>query len=211
MNANKTFKAWFYEFESSGFTLKGQTTVHNILSKCRLSTPSVSHRTNCSNCSSTGNFASCLHALWNPLLQMRITVKCSIYFRYLVASVIHFHLNVLNRFSVQPASDQAGVQLNKSSTVELSLLNISNTNESYALMSYISWRPLFEFDKMVSGIILRTFNIEEGLDQVFKTLYDYSSSAGVLNNQRGDFFRTSVDVRQGCLLLLCFSTSTWKI
>ena len=48
--------------------------------------------------------------------------------------------------------------------------------------------------------VLRNFGIEEGLIQTIQALYNTSSSAVLLNNQIGDYFKTSVGVRQGCLL-----------
>ena len=48
--------------------------------------------------------------------------------------------------------------------------------------------------------VLRGFNVEEGLVQVVQALYEHSSSAVLLNNQLGEFFQTTVGVRQGCLL-----------
>ena len=48
--------------------------------------------------------------------------------------------------------------------------------------------------------VMRVFNIETGLVDVIKALYDQATSAILLNNQIGTFFRTTVGVRQGCLL-----------
>ena len=42
--------------------------------------------------------------------------------------------------------------------------------------------------------VLRNFNIEEGLVLMIKTLYDNASSAVLLNNKIGEFFRTTVGV-----------------
>ena len=47
---------------------------------------------------------------------------------------------------------------------------------------------------------LRSFGIEEGLVQIVKSLYNSASSAVLLNNNVSNYFRTTVDVRQGCLL-----------
>ena len=48
--------------------------------------------------------------------------------------------------------------------------------------------------------VLRKFGIEEGLIQTIQALYNTASSAVLLNNQIGDYFKTTVGVRQGCLL-----------
>ena len=50
--------------------------------------------------------------------------------------------------------------------------------------------------------VLRGLNIDEGLVQAIQALYDNSSSAVLLNSQVGEFFKTTVGVRQGCLLSL---------
>ena len=49
-------------------------------------------------------------------------------------------------------------------------------------------------------LVLRSFNIEEGLVQGIQALYENSSGAVLLNNQLGEFFRTTVDVCHGYLL-----------
>ena len=48
--------------------------------------------------------------------------------------------------------------------------------------------------------VLRSFNIEGGLVQAIQALYENSSSAVLLNSQLGEFFKSTVRVRQGCLL-----------
>ena len=48
--------------------------------------------------------------------------------------------------------------------------------------------------------VLRSFNIEEGLVQAIQALYENSSSAVLWNSQLGEFFETTVGVRQGWLL-----------
>ena len=48
--------------------------------------------------------------------------------------------------------------------------------------------------------VLRGYNIDERIVGVLEDLYKQSSSAVLLNNQIGSFFRTTVGVRQGCHL-----------
>ena len=48
--------------------------------------------------------------------------------------------------------------------------------------------------------VLRKFGIEEGIIQTIQALYKTASSAVLLNNQIGEYFKTTVGVRQGCLL-----------
>ena len=47
---------------------------------------------------------------------------------------------------------------------------------------------------------MRGFGIEEGLLQTTQSLYNSASSAVLLNNNIGNYFKTTVGVRQGCLL-----------
>ena len=48
--------------------------------------------------------------------------------------------------------------------------------------------------------VLRSFNIKEGLVQAIQALRENSSCAVLLNGQLGQFFKTTVGVRHGCLL-----------
>ena len=48
--------------------------------------------------------------------------------------------------------------------------------------------------------VLRSFNIEEGLVQAIQALYENSSCAVLLKSQLGEFFKTTVSVRHGCIL-----------
>ena len=45
-------------------------------------------------------------------------------------------------------------------------------------------------------LVLRNFNIDEGLVQAIQTLYENFSSAVRLNNHLGEFSKTTVGVRQ---------------
>ena len=46
----------------------------------------------------------------------------------------------------------------------------------------------------------KKYNISTNLIQVIKNLYNKASSAVLFNGAKGDWFRTTVGVRQGCLL-----------
>ena len=54
---------------------------------------------------------------------------------------------------------------------------------------------------MLPGLlqVVRSFNIDEGLVQAIQALYENSSSAVLLNSHLGEFFKTTVGIRQGCL------------
>ena len=47
---------------------------------------------------------------------------------------------------------------------------------------------------------MKKYNISTNLIQVIKNLYNKASSAVLFNSSIGDWFRTTVGVRQGCLL-----------
>ena len=47
---------------------------------------------------------------------------------------------------------------------------------------------------------MKKYNISTNLIQVIKNLYDKATSAVLFNNSMGDWFRTTVGVRQGCLI-----------
>ena len=49
-------------------------------------------------------------------------------------------------------------------------------------------------------VYYEAFNINANLIQVIENLYNKATSAVYLNIDRGDWFRTTVRVRQGCLL-----------
>ena len=47
---------------------------------------------------------------------------------------------------------------------------------------------------------MKKYNISTNLIQVIKNLYNKAASAVLFNSSIGDWFRTTVGVRQGCLL-----------
>ena len=47
---------------------------------------------------------------------------------------------------------------------------------------------------------MKKYNISANLIRVIKNLYDKDTSAVLYNSSIGDWFRTTVGVRQGCLL-----------
>ena len=47
---------------------------------------------------------------------------------------------------------------------------------------------------------MKKYNISTNLIRVIKNLYDKATSAVLFNSSIGDWFRTTVGVRQGCLL-----------
>ena len=51
---------------------------------------------------------------------------------------------------------------------------------------------------------MKKYNIKTNLIRVIKNLYDKATSAVLFKSSIGDWFRTTVGVRQGCLLLHTF-------
>ena len=47
---------------------------------------------------------------------------------------------------------------------------------------------------------MKKYNISTNLIQVIRNLYDKATSAVLFNSSIGDWFRTTIGVRQGCLL-----------
>ena len=47
---------------------------------------------------------------------------------------------------------------------------------------------------------MKKYNISTNLIQVIKNLYNKATSSVLFNSSIGDWFRTTVEVRQGCLL-----------
>ena len=58
--------------------------------------------------------------------------------------------------------------------------------------------------------VLRSGNFDEDLVQVIQSFYKTSTSAVLMGGQLGDFFPTSVGVRQGVSSRLSFSIFSWR-
>ena len=61
------------------------------------------------------------------------------------------------------------------------------------------------FDRVLHAALwatMKKYNISTNLIQVIKNLYNKATSAVFFNSSIGDWFRTTVGVRQGCLLSL---------
>ena len=58
---------------------------------------------------------------------------------------------------------------------------------------------------------MRQYNINANLARMIQNLYDKANNAVYINNSTGDWFRTTVGVRQGCVLSPPSSTSSWGI
>ena len=116
---------------------------------------------------------------------------------------------ILNRLKSKAeellADEQAGFRAGRS-TVE-QIFNCRVMMEKHLQHQRELFHNFIDFKKAFDRVwhdglwqVLRGFNIEEGLVQVIQELYRDASSAVLLNGQIGNFFKTTVGVRQGCLL-----------
>ena len=116
---------------------------------------------------------------------------------------------ILNRLKSKAeellSEEQAGFRAGRS-TVE-QIFNCRVLIEKHLQHQRTLFHNFIDFKKAFDKVwhdglwsVLRGFNIEEGLVQVIQALYTHATSAVLLNNQIGDFFHTTVGVRQGCLL-----------
>jgi hypothetical protein len=116
---------------------------------------------------------------------------------------------ILNRLKSRAeevlAEEQAGFRAGRS-TVE-QIFNCRVIIEKHLQHQRDLFHNFIDFKKAFDRVwhdglwtVLRGFNFEEGLVRVIQALYEHSSSAVLLNNRIGNYFRTTVGVRQGCLL-----------
>ena len=95
-----------------------------------------------------------------------------------------------------PASEQEGVPQSRSSTYAFSVRNISSTYHVF-----VDFKKAF--DRVWHAALwatMKKYNISTNLIQVIKNLYNKATSAVLFNGSIGDWFRTTIGVRQGCLL-----------
>lgn len=115
-------------------------------------------------------------------------------------------LNRLKREAEQHlAEEQAGFRA-KRSTVE-QIFNCRILMEKHLQHQRDLFHNFIDFKKAFDRVwheglwqVLRDFGIEEGLILALEALYKTSRSAVLLNNEIGEYFETTVGVRQGCLL-----------
>ena len=116
---------------------------------------------------------------------------------------------ILNRLQKEAeehlAEEQAGFRAGRS-TVE-QIFNCRIMMEKHLQHQRELFHNFIDFKKAFDRVwheglwqVLRKFGIEEGLVTTIQALYSSSSSAVLLNNEVGDYFKTTVGVRQGCLL-----------
>ena len=116
---------------------------------------------------------------------------------------------ILNRLKKEAeehlAEEQAGFRAGRSTVEQIFtcriLMEKHLQHQRDLFHNFIDFRKAFD-RVWHEGLwqVLRQFGIEEGLIQAIQALYNTASSAVLLNNQIGDYFKTTVGVRQGCLL-----------
>ena len=103
------------------------------------------------------------------------------------------------------AEEQAGFREGSSTTDQIFKLRI--LCEKYLQQQQDLYHVFIDFKKAFDRIwhaalwaTMKKYNISTKLIQVIKNLYNKASSAVLFNSSIGDWFRTTVGVRQGCLL-----------
>ena len=115
-------------------------------------------------------------------------------------------LNRLKRKAEEILSEeQAGFRAGRS-TVE-QIFNIRILNEKCLQHQKMLIHNFIDFKKAFDRVwhdglwqVMKEFNIDKNIIDVIKALYNKAHSAVLLNNQIGEKFRTTIGVRQGCIL-----------
>ena len=116
---------------------------------------------------------------------------------------------LLNRLKPQAewiiAEEQAGFQAGHSTTEQMFKIRIICErylqHQQYLYHVFVDFKK--EFDRVWHAALWATmnlYNINGNLIKLIQNLYNKATSAVYLNNSIGDWFRTTVRVRQGCLL-----------
>ena len=116
---------------------------------------------------------------------------------------------LLNRLKPQAekiiAEEQAGFRPGRSTTEQI--FNLRILCEKYLQHQQDLYHVFIDFKKAFDRVwhaalwaTMRHFNINANLMRMTQNLYEKATSAVYLNNSIGDWFRTTVGVRQGCVL-----------
>ena len=104
------------------------------------------------------------------------------------------------------AEEQAGFRASRSTTEQI--LNLRIHCEKYLQHQKDLYHFFVDFKKAFDRVwhaalwaTMKKYNISTNLVRVIKSLYDEATSAVLFNGSIGDWFRTTIGVRQGCLLL----------
>ena len=116
---------------------------------------------------------------------------------------------ILNRLKPEAertiAEGQAGFRPGSSTTEQI--FNLSILCERYLQHQQELYHVFIDFKKTFDRVwhaalwaTMRLYNINTNLINAIQNLYDKATSAVCFNGSTGDWFRTTVGVRQGCLL-----------
>ena len=117
--------------------------------------------------------------------------------------------SILNRLTPQVekiiAEEQAGFRAGRSTTEQI--FNLRILCEKYLQHHQNLYHVFIDFKKAFDRVWhaalwanMKKYNISTNLIQAIKNLYNKATSAVLINGSVGDWFRTTVGVRQGCLL-----------
>ena len=126
---------------------------------------------------------------------------------------------ILNRLKPQAeqinAEEQAGFRAGRSATEQI--FNLSILCEKYLQHQLDLYHVFIDFkkafDRLWHAVLLtnmKRYNISTNLIQFINNLYNKANSAILFNSSIGDWFRTTVGVRQGCLLSPTLFKYFWK-
>ena len=103
------------------------------------------------------------------------------------------------------AGEEAGFRAGGSTTEQI--FNLRIICEKYPQHQQDLYHVFIDFKKAFDRVwhaalwvIMKKYNISTNIIQVIKNLYNKATSAVLFNGSIGDWFRTTVGVRQGCLL-----------
>ena len=116
---------------------------------------------------------------------------------------------ILNRLKPQVeeiiAEEQAGFRPGRSTTEQI--FNLRILCEKYQQHQKDLYHVFIDFKKAFDRVwhealwaTMKLYNINANLIQIIESLYNKATSAVFMNNNIGEWFRTTVGVRQGCLL-----------
>ena len=111
--------------------------------------------------------------------------------------------------------EQAGFRAGRSTTTQI--FNLRILFEKYLQHQQDLYHVFIDFKKAFARVwhaalwaTMKKYNISTNLIQVIKNLYEKATSAVFFNSSMGDWFRTTVGVRQESLLSPPSSTYFWK-
>ena len=103
------------------------------------------------------------------------------------------------------AEEQAAFRAGRSTTEQI--FNLRIFCEKYVQHQQDLYHVFIDFKKAFDRVwhaallaTMKKYNISTDLIQVIKNIYNKATSAVLFNGSIGDWFRTTVGVRQGCLL-----------